>query len=381
MHGNMKRENTPVIILGFGSVGQHVAQLLLIRSPQRPRPNLLVTAISDSSGGISCPDGLPLSEVLRWKQAGHPLNSFLSSIGDITHHVDSLQMLTRVAKPGHIAMDATPVNLTDGGMGLACCRWAAGTGVHLVLANKAPLVLSYRELMNAAQQPPASSIEFSGTVCGGLPVINVGRRDLACSARLDLVQGIFNSTSNYVLSRMAAGESPELALSHARAAGIAEADASLDLEGVDSANKLVIICNAVLDIPATLSDVQRQGITHLTGAEVLAAASAGQAYRLVATARRREEGAAAASAVGQLAEEDCLEDSSRVQLCSAFELSVRPTLVPLVSFFGQCVDTEMCVVFVSHEFETISLKTDEKGVFPTAAALLRDCCSIAKRAV
>jgi homoserine dehydrogenase len=211
-----------VLLLGFGSVGQHVVQLLLAKSPHRPRPIVCITAISDSSGGLSCPSGLPLAAVLNWKQAGNRLNTFVSTGSEcvITHYGDTLQMIQAMAMPGDIVLDATPVNLTDGGVGLTCCRWAAQQGVHLVLANKAPLVLNYHQLLQYTQQAPVSSMEFSGAVCGGLPVINVGRRDLSCCSRLDLVQGIFNSTSNYILSRMTAGESPDVALANARQVGV-----------------------------------------------------------------------------------------------------------------------------------------------------------------
>jgi homoserine dehydrogenase len=353
---------------------------LLLMDGARPRPNICVTAVSDSSGGISvsatctCTSGLPLSKILSWKQAGNRLSDFVNQDSDseIIHHVDTMQMVKAVAKPSDIVLDATPVNLTDGGVGLACCRWAAQQGVHLVLANKAPLVLGYRELLHSSQQFPVSRLEFSGTVCGGLPVVNVGKRDLASTSRLDSVQGIFNSTSNYILSRMANGEDPADALAHARTVGIAEADASLDLQGYDTANKLVIICNAVLDIPAKLCDVDREGMTHLTLSDVKEAAKSGQVYRLVATAERIENEI-------EICDNDVdTEEEKRMRICSRFKLSVRPTLVPSDSFFGQCVDTDMSVVFISDEFETISMKTNEKGVFPTAAAMLRDCCSILK---
>ena len=390
-----------VLLLGFGSVGQHYVLLLLAKSRQRPRPELCVTALSDSSGGIFCAAGLPLAAILSWKQAGNQLNTFVGNQTSMTYYTDSLQMVQASAQVGDIVLDATPVNLTDGGIGMSCCRWAAQHGVHLVLANKAPLVLNYQQLMRYSLQEPASFIEFSGTVCGGLPVINIGRRDLSCCARLDLVQGIFNSTSNYILSRMASGEAPEVALANAREVGIAEADASLDLEGFDTANKLVIICNAVLDIPVTLREVEREGMTQITAREVEAAGLRGEVYRLVATAERdlthpvhchaettdlhqgeqenrteRVEESEVRDTEGKREEE-----RRRQHQCAGWKLSVRPTLVPTASFFGQCVDTDMCAVLESDEFETISLKTNEKGVFPTAAAMMRDCCTIIKKSV
>ena len=69
--------------------------------------------------------------------------------------------------------------------------------------------------MGLAAASPRCGIEFSGAVCGGLPVINVGRRDLNCAA-FDSVEGIFNSTSNYILTRMGTGEAWSTALKTAQ---------------------------------------------------------------------------------------------------------------------------------------------------------------------
>lgn len=375
----MSGEETPsrAILLGFGAVGRHVLHLLVQRLMKRMKqPNILIIAIADSSGGVSCPDGLPLSRLLTWKEDGGSVVDFEGSEGSglLLKYANTLDMVKRVAQQGDILLDATPVNLETGGVGLECCLWAAEHGVHLVLANKAPLVLKYSELIHKAAQNPFSEVEFSATVCGGLPVINVGKRDIACCGRIDEVQGIFNSTSNFVLSRMELGESGALALQEAQAVGIAEADASLDLEGYDTANKLVIICNAVLGLNAKLEDVKLEGITKISPRDVQMATNQGKVYRLVASAKRKE-----------IRSKDVIVDHNEINHAATkedtagFSLSVCPQLVDRCSFLGQCSGTSMCVTFTSEEFETISLKTNEEGVFPTAAAMLRDCCTIRRQ--
>lgn len=353
-------------LLGFGAVGQHVVQLLLQNATRR-RPRMKIVGIADSSGGIYLSEGLPLERVLTWKQGRNQINAFGLDEGDrnnvLVEHFDSTfdMVLAKLDGMGHqVLLDATPVDLEDGGVGLACARFAVSRGCHIVMANKAPLVLAYGELMRQARQHPVSHIQFSATVCGGLPVVNVGRRDLNC-ARIESVEGIFNSTSNYILSRMENGEDPTVALKVAQENGIAEADPSLDLEGYDTANKLVIICNSVLNHPVTLKDVSVTGIKDITAIDVRKAGEEGEVYRLLASARR-------------IALEDL--DKHEVQMESTYKLTVKPVRVKKSSFFGNCVDSDMCVVFRSDEFETISMKTDEKGVFPTAAAMLRDCFTI-----
>lgn len=335
-------------LLGFGSVNQHVVKLLLQR--EKKRPPLRIVGISDSTGAITMEEGLPLQNVLDWKRSAKMLKEF--EFPNVIHFSTSLDMIEANAKQGSILLDGTPVNLENGGVGLACCRYALQNGIHVVLANKGPLVLAYQELKALAAATPSCQMEFSAAVCGGLPVVNVGRRDLYCS-HIESVHGIFNSTSNYILSRMVEGESLAAALAAAQARGIAEADPSLDVEGVDSANKLVIICNSVLDYPCSLSDVRVQGIMGVSMEDMKVAAECNEVYRLVAEATLRTS------------------DGDPV-----YDLSVEPRRVPRHSFLGSCVETDMCVIFRSDEFETISLKTDEKGVFPTASAMLRDCFTI-----
>jgi homoserine dehydrogenase len=335
----------------------------------RTRPPIRIVGVSDSSGGVVCKGGrgLPLSDLLRWKMEGKSMCSFVRD--GVDHYDSTIEMLSAAAVRGNILFDGTPVDLQTGGMGLECCRFGAANGIHLVLANKAPLVLAYQELIATCKEEPACCIEFSATVCGGLPVVNVGRRDLSC-ARIDMVQGIFNSTTNYILSRMASGEDASVALRTAQEVGIAEADPSLDLQGFDTANKLVIICNSVLNFPAKLSDVDLTGITDVTSTDIQDAAVNGEVIRLIATATRRVDTPSTGAEVSSSS------TSTSTSTSGLYALSVKPTRVKDNSFFGGCSDSDMCVVFRSDEFETISMKTDEKGVFPTSCAMLRDCFGI-----
>ena len=96
----------------------------------------------------------------------------------------------------------------------------------------------------AALTNPAAQLRFSGAVGGALPTVNVGRRDLA-AADIRRVEAVLNGTTQLILTLMAAGESFEGALEEAQRIGIAEPDPSLDVDGWDTANKLIIIANAV----------------------------------------------------------------------------------------------------------------------------------------
>ncbi|MDQ1301175.1 MAG: homoserine dehydrogenase, partial [Chloroflexota bacterium] len=194
----------------------------------------------------------------------------------------------------------------------------------------------------------------SATVCGALPVINIGQRDLvACDIRS--VRGIFNATSNSILTAMARGQSYADALRQAQIEGVAEADPSLDVQGWDTANKLVIIANSILRQPATLADVAPvTGITGITAEQMREGAARGLVVKLVATAERGSVGRPA-TAEGE-----------------TYRLSVRPEWLPADSFLAGVRGFEMGVIFDTDIMGLQMYKVDERGPVPTAGALLRD---------
>ena len=162
-----------------------------------------------------------------------------------------------------LLLEASPANMADGQPGLGCIEAALGRGMHVVTANKAPLVLAFPRLLALAHERGVQ-LRFDATVAGGLPAVNLGQRDLAF-ADVHRLEGVLNLTTNYILTRMADdGLSYDEALADAQAAGHAETDPTLDVEGWDAANKLVILAHSVLGQPATLADVAVEGILGVT---------------------------------------------------------------------------------------------------------------------
>ncbi len=329
-----------MILIGFGSVHRALARLLLEKHSilaAKYAVAFSVVGVADSGGAVYNDAGLDLTTLLAHKAAGRSVATFAGGA--------SLSDSATLARAGDydILMEASPVNLQDGEPALGCVRMALQRGRAAVLANKAPLALDFVGVREIARQRGAG-LAYSATVCGGLPVINVGQRDLT-AADIVKVEGIFNSTSNYILTRMAAGEDYEEALIEAQRRGLAETDPGLDVDGWDAANKLVIIANAVLDIPAQLADVAVTGIRALTREQIAQAQAAAMMYRLIATAERGEKG---------------------------WRLDVTPRVVPHDSFLGSVDGWEMGVVFHTDIFEIVYLKIDERGPMATAAAMLRD---------
>lgn len=342
----MSARTVDAILIGLGNLGRRILQILDRKGDELSHAygvRVRVVGVADSRGAAVRPEGLPLPHVVAWKGSGR-------SVGEMPEYgrpgMTALD-LVRTAQ-AHLLMEASPVNLQDGEPGLSCIRAALEKGMHVVTPNKGPLVLAYQELMDLARQRGVQ-LRFCGTVAGGLPALNLGRRDLA-GATIHLLESCPNLSANYVLLQMLDGATYDEAIAVARREGVLEADPSLDLEGWDAANKLVILANHVLRVPTTLGDVQVEGITRLTREDLLAAQEAGQTVRLVAEARRRADG--------------------------SYDLRVGPRHLSLDHPLARLGHKEMGIVYHTDIYGTITAIIREPDPTPSAATMLRDLLTI-----
>src|SRR3990170_2668350 len=140
---------------------------------------------------------------------------------------------------------------------------ALQAGKHVVTANKALLATHGRELFEAARQRGVF-LGFEAAVAGGVPVIRALRDGLAAN-RILSIHGIVNGTSNYILSKMTDEGRPFAeVLKEAQAKGYAEADPTLDIEGMDSSHKLQILASLAFRTPVDLKEIHTEGITGIT---------------------------------------------------------------------------------------------------------------------
>ena len=100
------------------------------------------------------------------------------------------------------------------------------------------------------------------------------------------IEGILNSTSNYVLTEMAKGRTLEDAIKETQRKGIAEADPSHDLDGWDAAAKITALANVLMSAGSTPRMVDRKGIADVKAEDLVQAARDGRKLRLVAAAER-----------------------------------------------------------------------------------------------
>lgn len=332
-------------VIGLGNVGKRFLELVIQKHDfiqNRYDLDLVVTAAGDTSGGASYFKALDIPTILDLKTSGRGMAAYpVYGRGEM-----NMVELVR-ACDADVVVENTLTNLKDGEPGLGTIREALQRKMHVVTANKGPLVLAYQDLFALAKQNGVK-ILHSATVAGGLPVVNIGRRDLGVST-ITKFEGVVNGTTNYILDAIGRGESFEDALKHMQEAGHAEADPSLDVDGWDAANKLVIVANACLDRPTKPGDVRVEGIRGVTPEMIADARAHGQVIKLVARA---------------------------VNDLGTWKLTVRPERLDATHPLAQVPGGYMGVLYDTDINGQIFARIQEENPYPTAAAVLRDLVNL-----
>jgi homoserine dehydrogenase len=146
----------------------------------------------------------------------------------------------------------------------------------------------YRALRTEADRRGLAFL-CEGTVLDGIPVFNLVRETLP-AVRVTGFRGVVNTTANFILSEMEEGQPFDEALARMQRAGIAEADASLDVEGWDAAAKAAALANVLMDADLTPAAVDREGIAGVTAAALAAARAEGRRVKLVSSGWRDAQG-------------------------------------------------------------------------------------------
>lgn len=274
-----------IIIIGFGTVGKTFASILHERRDEllksfglRPR----IVAIVDRGGAAVDPSGLNPEEVSKAKQL-HGSVSGAKGFGrpgvtgsDVIRDVEA-----------DVVVEVSPTNIIHGEPGLSHIEAALKRKRHVITANKGPLALAFPALMELASYNNVL-LKFSGTVGGGTPILDLGKKCLL-GDRVTAIRGILNGTTNYILTRMTETKVPmEVALKEAQDAGYAEADPTNDVEGFDSACKLVILANWVMDRRITIKDVTISGIMSVSMEDVENARKEGHVIKLIGSINGKE---------------------------------------------------------------------------------------------
>ena len=169
------------------------------------------------------------------------------------------------------------------------------TLVRTALENGKPVITGNKELL-AAHGPELYAVAaehgvdllFEAAVAGGIPLIRPLRESLV-GEDISRVMGIINGTTNYILTKMSQeGADYADALADAQALGYAEADPTADVEGYDAGAKAAIIASIVFGVDVRSSDVQHEGISSITAADIDTAKRLGYVIKALAVIERAD---------------------------------------------------------------------------------------------
>jgi len=337
-------------VVGFGNVGRNFAQLL-----ERKKSTLRKTygfdyrlvAIATGRHGLAIdPHGFDATRVLRHLEQGRSLNE-LHRGKPLKGVVDLIQRA-----PAEVMFEISPQNPWNGQPAIRHIEAAIRRKMHVITANKGPVVHAYRRLKKLAAR---SKIHFrhEGVVMDGTPIFNLFEMTLPAT-EVRGFEGILNSTTNFLLNAMENGKDFASALEEARALGIVEAHPTVDVEGWDATSKLCCIANVIMGANLRPKDVDREGIQNLVPEQLKAARSRGNCIRLLVRAWR---------------------DGRRVYG------SVKPTEIPLTHTFATLYGDTTAICLDTDTMEKITIVEGPGGPHQTAFALLSDLINIHRAGV
>jgi homoserine dehydrogenase len=316
-----------IALLGLGTVGSGVVKVLLSHGAEmqeRAGCRLVLHRIADAD--------------MRRPREGLDL-SRLPLVADANHAIDDPEVQIVIELIGGLEPARTLI------------LKALAAGKHVVTANKALLAHHGRELFEEARRHGVM-LGFEAAVAGGIPLIRAVKEGLPAN-RITSVFGIVNGTCNYILTQMTdEGRDFSEVLKEAQAHGYAEADPTLDIEGLDSAHKLQILATLAFRTAVDLEDIYTEGITGVSQQDVVNAGELGYRIKLLAIAKASD---------------------------GALEARVHPTMIPAGSPMAAVSGVFNAVFITGDNVGNLMFYGRGAGQLPTASAIWSDTLDIARR--
>ncbi len=323
---NQETQLKPVNIglLGFGTVGQGVAHILVRNAKEierRAGRGIVVKQASVRSRGADTAAslGIETTDDLAAMVADPDIDIICEMMGGDT---PALELILSAIK----------------------------NGKHVITANKALIAVHGNTIFDAAREYGVI-VAFEPAVAGGIPIIKAVREGLAGN-RILWLAGIINGTGNFILSEMASkGREFADVLAEAQALGYAEADPEFDVEGIDAAHKLTILASIAFGIPLQFDKVCIEGISNIERDDVAYAQELGYRIKHLGIARHRSDG---------------------------IELRVHPTLIPEARLLAN-VDGVMNAVLVQADAVGPTLYYGPgAGAEPTGSSAVADVIDVVR---
>ena len=264
-------------MIGYGVVGQGLTSILQKRQAETVKDygfNPKIVAVVDKGGAAISPRGLSLEKLEAFKKSGS-----IASDSEFGHpKMTAIEVVESVE--AEVVVEVTSTNVKNAEPALSYITKAFKTGKHVVTTNKGPLALVMPALTELAEYNHVY-LRFSGTVGGGTPMLEFAKRCLA-GDKILAIKGILNGTTNYILTEMAEKHiSFQQALDSAQKLGYAETDPTMDVDGIDTACKVVIMANWIMNKKLTLKDINIKGIRDVSLEALDEAAKKGNTIKLI----------------------------------------------------------------------------------------------------
>ncbi len=331
-------------MIGFGNVGHGFIAALHEKSSYYKRElglDFIITAITDIRfGTIYDPDGLPLNELVD----AHDFSGMDPKYARQWNTIETIRNAE-----SDVIIELSYTDLHTGEPAVMHCREAILSGKHVITSNKGPIALYYKMLSGLARDNGVK-IGYEATVMSGTPALRLGR-EILLQTGIDSVRGIFNGTTNFILTEMESGCSYEDALKKAQMLGYAEADPTGDVEGFDCAGKVSILAQTLFGTFIKPDDINRTGITGITLDDIKEAKENGSRWKLIGSINRTENG---------------------------IETSVKPMMLPLSNPLANINGATNAIQYHSELLGDVTLIGAGAGRKETAAALIEDLFSIYK---
>jgi len=333
----LKPRTFNLCFLGYGNVNRTLVRLLEERAQElRGRYGMEYRVAGIASrrlGWLADPNGLSLPD------SEHPTS--VSSVSSVVKNCSDVSSWLTAAH-ADVLFEGTSLNVETGQPAVDHIRAALELGAHAITANKGPIVHAYHELRDLARKRGKKFL-FESTVMDGVPIFSLFQQLPAI--HLQGFHGILNSTTNVILGEMEQRLSFDEALKKAQALGVAETDATHDIDGWDAAVKTAALVTVLMDVPIRLDQIAREGIRDLTPQAVRNARRDGWPFKLVCRAKR---------------------------VANDVQASVRPEKVRLSEPMARITGTSSYIYFETDIFPGLAITEENPGLYATAYGMLAD---------
>jgi homoserine dehydrogenase len=331
-----------IALIGFGTVGQGLCEILLSKKKELLKKynyEFEMVSVNDLKfGTVHNKRGLDIKGLLNDVKAN----------GKFTHDVIKWNTVKMIKESNaNVICELAYTNLKDGQPAIKHCRTALKNKKHIVTSNKGPAALAYKSLSKLAEK---NGVKFliEGTVMSGTPVLNLAKGPLAGN-NITSAKGILNGTTNFILTKMEEGIEYEIALAEAQRLGYAEADPTGDVDGYDARAKVTILANVLMDVNLNINDVECEGITRITSANIREAKKQNARWKLIGSIEKKNKKLVA---------------------------SVSPEMIPLSHPLAGVMGSTNAITFTTDLMGDITIIGKGAGRIETGYSILTDLISI-----